>query len=53
MMQRLSEKAEAWAARIAATLPPLTPPEIAELGRLAATIDARRGERQAELGRAA
>ena len=30
-----------WAARIAATLPPFTPEEIAEAGRLAAQIDGR------------
>ncbi|MEV8510804.1 hypothetical protein [Dactylosporangium sp. NPDC051484] len=36
------QKAEAWARRIAAQLPPFTPEEAAEIGRLAAVIDARR-----------
>lgn len=33
---------EAWAQRLAAQLPPFTPAEAAEVGRLAASIDARR-----------
>jgi hypothetical protein len=35
---------EAWAARIAGSLPPLTPTEAAAVGRLAAQVDARRGD---------
>lgn len=53
MMRPPSEKAAAWADRIAATLPPFTPAEAAEAGRLAAKIDARRRERQAETRQAA
>lgn len=38
----ISGRADAWAERLAAQLPPFTPDEIAELGRLAAAIDGRR-----------
>lgn len=37
-----SDHADAWAERIAATLPPFTTAEAAEVGRIAAQIDARR-----------
>lgn len=42
--------ARSWAVRLAAQLPPFTPEEIAEAGRLAAQID---GRRQAEPEQAA
>lgn len=38
----VDEEAEEWAARVAASLPPLTAPEAAALGKLAAALDARR-----------
>lgn len=39
------ETIDAWAERLAAQLPPFTPAEAAEVGRIAATIDARRAEK--------
>lgn len=36
------ENIDAWAERVAAALPPLTPDEAAAVGRLAAALDARR-----------
>lgn len=39
--------AEAWAARLAAVLPPFTPEEVAEVALLVAAIDARRRRREA------
>jgi hypothetical protein len=47
------DRAEAWAERIAATLPPFTAAEAAEVGRLAATIDARRRATQTDTARRA
>lgn len=41
-MNEQRDRSEAWAKRLAAQLPPFTPEEAAEVGRLAATIDARR-----------
>lgn len=47
------ERAKAWAKRIAASLPPFTPEEAAEVGRLAAIIDARRHAAQTTTARRA
>jgi hypothetical protein len=47
------ERAEEWADRIAASLPPLTPAEAAEAGQFRATIDARRHEQQQATTKAA
>lgn len=41
-IRRTPDKADAWAERLAAQLPPFTAAEAAEVGRLAATIDRRR-----------
>lgn len=43
--QDAEARAEAWAERLAAQLPPFTPEEAREVGRIAATIDARRAEK--------
>ena len=46
-------RAEAWAERLAATLPPFTAAEAAEVGRIAARIDARRRASQPHTRQAA
>lgn len=54
-MTRVLDTANAWAERLAAQLPPFTPAEAAEVGRIAARIDARRAEqaRQVDVKQAA
>lgn len=43
--QDAEARAEAWAERLAASLPPFTAAEAREVGRIAAAIDARRAEK--------
>lgn len=43
-MDDAEARAEAWAERLAAQLPPFTAEEAREVGRIAATIDARRAK---------
>lgn len=50
--QHATDEADAWARRLAAQLPPFTADEIADLGRLAATIDARRRTQHTQPARA-